>query len=150
MADIVKLIYKGDEMAQWWGSGDSNMAVVNMVWYEDTTAAQAIVDAALAGKFVISLFKERENALATYCYFLERRLKSGSSSPENDWWLMMRRLPYSTWSWSTQEHVAWTQTWYYLASMNFTIEYTWWVVTRIQQSQTDWNQIWISWYTDPE
>lgn len=147
MADIVKLIYKGDEMAQWWGSGSSNVEVLPMVTTSDTTWAQAILDAALDWKFVILKYKDSSTTKNSNFYFMDNMWDSTTAS----WaFIRFRRTWIYTASWSTQEHVAGTQTWYYIKSEVIFIRYNWTTVTSVDKSNAEGEEIWISWYTDPQ
>lgn len=140
MADIVKLIYKGDEMSQWGWSGSSNVEVLPITTVSDITWAQAVLDAVLAGKYVIVEFKS--NASSTTKSYLYLSNSTTGATPR----LRFVGMWYTTWSWSTQEPVTWTQTWQFISLDWINIWYNWTTVSEVTRFQN--NEIRVSGYTE--
>ena len=134
MADIVKLIYKGDEMAQGGGSTDLPITILPLNGSSDIAWAQAILDAVLAGKFVI-LKDTTVSWLDRYFYLSEK-------------WSTRLRFFSTQWSrgdGTTTESVHGEQTWHYIQEWGIYINYSGTTVTNISQPADF--EVWVSWWT---
>ena len=137
MADIVKLIYKGDEMSQGGGSSSLPIKVMALNWTSDTQWAQAILDAVLAWDYVI--MKDTHVSWTTTYFYMHR---INASMIEFVWQTLNR------WVWSTTETVVWEQTWEYAVENRIRIRYSWTTVSSVEVPESTDLAIWIDWYTD--
>jgi len=125
MADIVKLIYKGDTMSQWGGGGSSSpFEVLTLTWTSDTTWAQAILDSVLAGNYVIIRYT-KSNTQDIF-YQLDSHTKTWSATR-----LRFRKINLNTGSWTgTLVWDQWVET---FIQAWLTINYSWTTVTTIEE-----------------
>ena len=140
MADIVKLIYKGDEMSQWWGSGSSNVEILPITTTSDIAWAQAVLDAVLAGKYVIVAYKYSESTTNTTYFYLSNSTTWANAK------LRYVGMWYSVWEWSTQEPVIWTQTWHFISLTWISIWHDWTTVSEVSEFHN--NEVRVSWHTE--
>lgn len=135
---ISKFIKNWTEYTVWgWSEPvDLPMKVLPLNWFNDTTWAQNILDAVLAGDYVV-LKDTSVSGMSRFFY------------PNQFTWSRLEFIAQALlkWDWSTSEPVSWSQTWRYIAERRLRINYSWTTVTSITEpTTTDW-AIRVSWYT---
>ena len=111
--------------------------VVDIIWTDDITWAQAVLDAVLWWEYVVVRYKSSASSLATAFFYLE----SYSSAI-----IRLYRTRFTIGTWTPSWTIHWTSTWYFIDSIWLIITYSWTTVTDLRDANPD--SAFVPWYVE--